>query len=467
MATTVHSSFRAVRNRLAAGLAAILLVVLGIALNGFWAFRTMRASAYEATTVGGNLNTISLEIQVHALEANRLIDLAVRGTADSQASIEEAVFEIEEMRPLAERAARIAQATEVKERFRSLNSAVDAFTGRANAYLGVVRAGAGPVARATAERGYTEAAEALRNGVDDATVAGRGAATESAMKVESTSRRASIIGGAVSAAAICTILILGFLISITLREYSRMGAELDIAQRLQRMMLPASEEIRAVRGLDISGSTEPAAEVGGDYFDVIPGEDGVICTIGDVTGHGLESGVVAIMAQTSLRTLHAAGITDSRQIFDVINRVVYDNTRRMNCDRNLTLCTLRCSGDRVAISGQHEEVLVVRADGSLERHDTLELGFPLGLEKNIARFVAEDEISLAAGDVLVVYTDGVTEAIDKSGTMFGVERLCEVVRENRGLPADRLRDAVLSRVRNFMAGVPALDDISLLVIKPV
>ena len=149
------------------------------------------------------------------------------------------------------------------------------------------------------------------------------------------------------------------------QENTRMGSELEITQRLQQMMLPRDEDMGKIAGLDISGSMEPAAEVGGDYYDVVVCEDGgVFFAIGDVTGHGLESGVIAIMVQTAVRTLLASGQYESKKVFKRLNRVVYDNVRRMRCDRNLTLSLLHYQDKVVTISGQHEEVLVVRGNGA-------------------------------------------------------------------------------------------------------
>jgi serine phosphatase RsbU (regulator of sigma subunit) len=250
------------------------------------------------------------------------------------------------------------------------------------------------------------------------------------------------------------------------QENTRMSAELVVAHRLQRMMLPRGEDMRKVANLDICGFMEPATEVGGDYYDVICKDGGVIFGIGDVTGHGLESGVIAIMVQTAVRTLLANGPFESRKFFDVLNRVIYENARRMNCDGNLTLSLLHYEDRLVTISGQHEEVLVVRGNGVLERHDTLNLGFPLGLEEDISGFIAEASIPLQSGDVMVLYTDGITEAINQAGVMFGIERLSEAIRASYAQPADGIRAAVLGSLRAYIGGQNLLDDISLLVIKP-
>jgi PAS domain S-box-containing protein len=250
------------------------------------------------------------------------------------------------------------------------------------------------------------------------------------------------------------------------QENSRMSAELEVTQRLQQMMLPRDEEMRQILNMDISGTMEPAAEVGGDYYDVIHKDGNVVIGIGDVTGHGLTSGVIAIMVQTAVRTLLASGQYDSNKFLRVLNRVVYDNVHRMQCDRNLTLSLLHYYDEHVTISGQHEEVLVVRADGALERHDTLNLGFPLGLEEDISGLIGEATVPLRLGDVMVVYTDGITEAVNGSGDAYGIERLSEAVKTSHGRPANTIRENVLSSLHEYVGGQQLLDDVSLLVIKP-
>jgi phosphoserine phosphatase RsbU/P len=250
------------------------------------------------------------------------------------------------------------------------------------------------------------------------------------------------------------------------QENSRMSAELEVTQRLQQMMLPRDEDLRKIANLDISGFMEPAAEVGGDYYDVVSKDGSVFFGIGDVTGHGLESGVIAIMVQTAVRTLLASGQYESRKFFDILNRVIYDNARRMNCDGNLTFSLLHYQDKLVTISGQHEEVLIVRRNGVLERQDTLNLGFPLGLEENISRFIGEARVPLQSGDVMVAYTDGITEAMNCAGATFGIDRLSEAVRASHEESAVGIREAVVNSLRRYIGGQHLLDDISLLVIKP-
>ncbi|MEG4321298.1 MULTISPECIES: AAA family ATPase [unclassified Microcoleus] len=248
-------------------------------------------------------------------------------------------------------------------------------------------------------------------------------------------------------------------------ENVRMSAELDIVKQLQQMVLPKQSELAAVAGLEIAGFMEPADEVGGDYYDVLQQNGQVKISIGDVTGHGLESGVLMIMAQTAVRTLQKMNQTDPVKFLDVINQTLYDNLQRMECDKNMSLAILDYAGGVLKLSGQHEEMIVVRADGTLECVDTMDLGFPIGLVEEIGDFVTQTEVQLNPGDVVVLYTDGIPEAFDIDQAQYGLERLWEVVVENRQRSAEEIREAVIDDVRRYIGIQRVFDDITLVVMK--
>lgn len=220
-------------------------------------------------------------------------------------------------------------------------------------------------------------------------------------------------------------------------ENLRLSAEVEITRRLQQMILPKTDELKQIKGLDIAGFMEPATDVGGDYYDVLNHNGRIKIGIGDVTGHGLESGVVMIMVQTAIRTLMTQNEADPLKFLSVINRTIFDNVERINSDKNLTLSLLDYEDNCLRLSGQHESLIVVRKGGEVEIIDTIDLGFPVGLEEDISDFLGETEILLNPGDVVVLYTDGITEAEDPSGEMYGLERLCEIVSQNWEQSADR------------------------------
>ena len=248
-------------------------------------------------------------------------------------------------------------------------------------------------------------------------------------------------------------------------ENMRLSTELEVTQRLQMMLLPKEKELSEIEGLEIAGFMEPADEVGGDYYDVLQHHGRVTIGIGDVTGHGLESGVLMLMVQTAVRTLMENNETDPKKFFEVLNRTIYKNVQRMNSDKNLSLCLVDYHEGVLSLSGQHEEMLVVRSGGIVERVDTIDLGFPIGLEETIEAFVFQAQISLNQVDVVILYTDGITEAENALGMHYGLDKLCEILRKNWQASAQNIRQAVIKDLRLHIGVEKVYDDITLVVLK--
>ncbi|NEQ50419.1 MAG: CHASE2 domain-containing protein, partial [Leptolyngbya sp. SIO3F4] len=249
-------------------------------------------------------------------------------------------------------------------------------------------------------------------------------------------------------------------------ENLRIQTELDITRRLQKMILPPEQELQGIEDLDIAGYMDPCDDVGGDYYDVISGRNGHLkIGIGDVTGHGLESGLIMIMVQTAVRTLLESDETKPEEFLSVLNRSIYRNVQRINSDKTMTLSLLDYKQGTLYLSGQHEDVLIVRANGSLEQIDTVNLGFPIALEEDIDDFLAHTQIHLEPNDVVVLYTDGITESRNMDRDLYGLNRLCEVIMSNYQLTAQEIRAAVIQDVANHIGQQKILDDITLLILK--
>jgi serine phosphatase RsbU (regulator of sigma subunit) len=248
-------------------------------------------------------------------------------------------------------------------------------------------------------------------------------------------------------------------------ENLRMSAELDIIRRMQQMILPNPEELEAIEGLDIAGFMEAADEVGGDYYDVLHTDGVVTLAIGDVTGHGLESGLLMLMTQTAVRLLKEIRESDSVRFFDTLNRTICKNVQRMNSEKNLTLVILNYAQGQISISGQHEETIIIRKGGEIELIDTMDLGFPIGLDDDITDFISDITLELQPGDGVVLYTDGITEAKDINKNQYGLEPLCEIISQNWHKSASEIKDAVILDVRRHIGKQKVFDDITLLVFK--
>lgn len=250
-------------------------------------------------------------------------------------------------------------------------------------------------------------------------------------------------------------------------ENLRMSAELNVARQMQQMILPKMEELNHIEGLDIAGFMQPADEVGGDYYDVLQVDGVVTLGIGDVTGHGLESGIVMVMTQTAVRILQEIRETNPVRFLTTLNRTIYQNVQRMNSDRNLSLAILNYVDGQLSISGQHEEILVVRKGGMIERIDTIDLGFPIGLDGEIADFINQVTLELEPEEGVVLYTDGIPEAENMNKVHYGIENLCQIISQNWHLSASAIQEAVITNVQEHIGKQVIYDDITLVVFKRV
>ncbi len=250
-------------------------------------------------------------------------------------------------------------------------------------------------------------------------------------------------------------------------ENLRMSAELEITQRIQKMVLPNPEELEPIQDLDIVGFMEPADEVGGDYYDVLQKDGRIICGIGDVTGHGLESGVLMLMVQMAIRTLLAYNVKDLKTFLNAVNEAIYDNINRMGSDKHMTLSLLDYQQGKVCLTGQHEDVIIVRKGGFIERVDTIDLGFIVGLKLDISPFIDEYPIELQIGDGIVLYTDGITEAQNSEDEQYGIDRLCDVISLHWDQCALNIQQAIIEDVRRHIGNQKQHDDITLLILKQI
>jgi serine phosphatase RsbU (regulator of sigma subunit) len=252
------------------------------------------------------------------------------------------------------------------------------------------------------------------------------------------------------------------------QENLRMSTELDVARRLQAMVLPRAEELKVVEGLEVVATMSPATEVGGDIYDVVPRADGsTFFVIGDVTDHGLPSGVVMLMSQAALRSCLEATGDDLMVALQRVNTVIFNNVqKRMGDFRNLTLALLHHKAGKIRLSGQHESVLLVRKGAAgTEQIDTMELGFYVGMLEDITPMLAVKEFDLGAGDLMMLYTDGATEAENPQKEQYGLPRLMASLYQARDLPTQQVMDKVMADIRAFMGTAPMLDDIALVLVR--
>jgi sigma-B regulation protein RsbU (phosphoserine phosphatase) len=245
----------------------------------------------------------------------------------------------------------------------------------------------------------------------------------------------------------------------------RLEKEMEISSRIQTSILPRRVD---VEGLEIAAKMIPATEVGGDYYDVFvarPGDDGCWIGIGDVAGHGLTSGLIMLMVQSVVSALGRANSnTPPREIVRVLNMVLFENIRgRLGNDEHVTFSIMRYRRDgTVTFAGAHEEIIICRA--ATKKCELIPtLGPWVGAMNDVGHAVTDEKLRLADGDLMVLYTDGVTEARNAAGEQLGMDRFLDSIEAMQGEPVERIRDKILDEVAAFSPRPD--DDITLLVIR--
>jgi sigma-B regulation protein RsbU (phosphoserine phosphatase) len=245
-------------------------------------------------------------------------------------------------------------------------------------------------------------------------------------------------------------------------EQQRLKQEMEIAARIQTSILPTH---LAVPHLELAARMQPATEAGGDYYDVLPVQGGAWIGIGDVAGHGLPAGIVMLMIQSAVATMcRQLPDADPREHVCRLNDLLYENIRtRLGQDEHVTLTLLRFfESGRLLFAGAHEDILIWRA--ASQRVEVIETpGVWLGAAPDIASASATSDVQLNDGDVILLHTDGATQARDDKREEFGLERLAEAFSRHAGGPVQNTLETLWAAVYGWCPH-PA-DDVTLLLFR--
>jgi serine phosphatase RsbU (regulator of sigma subunit) len=243
------------------------------------------------------------------------------------------------------------------------------------------------------------------------------------------------------------------------RKLTEMKQEVRLAYEIQTNLLPSKAP--TVEGYDLAGISIPAKQVGGDYFDYIPMDDGRLAvTVGDVSGKGMGAALLMSNTQATLRAQSIFGGTPG-DCLGRSNRLLCQSTRR-GTFVTLFLGFLNLETHEVEYANAgHNRPYIVHNDGTVEplMLGSLVLGFLPSHQYESATY------QLQPGEMLAIYSDGVTEAMNPSHDQFDEERLESILSENRHLDAHALLDLIVDRVKSFAGTQEQSDDITLLLLR--
>jgi sigma-B regulation protein RsbU (phosphoserine phosphatase) len=247
-------------------------------------------------------------------------------------------------------------------------------------------------------------------------------------------------------------------------EKRRIERDLDVARDIQRILLPmAAPEIP---GFDIAAINIPASHVSGDYYDYIPvDQDRWGIAIADVSGKGVPASLIMAMCRSVLRSMVPIR-GSAADVLRQVNRQLYPDIRE-DMFISMAYLVIQKAADTVLLArAGHDAPLLFRAaDRSVTKVNPP--GMALGIDSgNVFDRVTNDlKVRLDSGDCLVLYTDGVTEALDVNGSEFGIGRLIEVIQAGTGDNAAAFVTRVTEAVKAFVGNQPQTDDITLVAIR--
>jgi phosphoserine phosphatase RsbU/P len=255
-----------------------------------------------------------------------------------------------------------------------------------------------------------------------------------------------------------------FVKNITERE--RLQRELEIAKEVQMSFLPRTDP--NFPGVEIASRCVPALEVGGDYYDFVISSDkkiGII--IGDVSGKGTQAAFYMTLTKGFLKALSRIAYTPANFLTE-LNSLFYENVER-GTFISMVYGILDTENKTFTLARAGHNPVIVKNSAQGKSEFLNSSGLALGLEKGpvFSKNIKEIEITVASGDVLVFYTDGFTEAMNKLNEEFGEKRLVASVEENSGLHAQQILDNIFNEVQSFIGKADQHDDMTMVVVKVI
>ena len=245
-------------------------------------------------------------------------------------------------------------------------------------------------------------------------------------------------------------------------EKKRLDHDLEIARDIQRILLPA--EAPAVDGFEIYGVNVPAHQVGGDYFDYIKVDDERLgIAIADVSGKGVPASLIMAICRSVLRS-QAPQNPSPADVLQKVNRQLYPDIKE---DMFISMVYLILDPVGITLSRAGHDAPLLYKRSSQAVIPLKPRGMVLGIDSGSVfdRLASDFTVPLERGDCLVLYTDGVTEALDNEGNEFGVERTTQSIRRSAPNGAQAVVTRLIDDVRSFAASTPQNDDITLIVIR--
>jgi hypothetical protein len=251
-------------------------------------------------------------------------------------------------------------------------------------------------------------------------------------------------------------------VSFDIKDRQRMLSELNLAAQLQRDILPSLTP--SIQGLQIVAKSKPATEIGGDIFNFITVKDKTYIYIGDATGHGTVAGIVMTIVN-ALITVFCDANDNAYEVLVNVNKYLKKWLKRSVFMTLVMLCWDHKEQRMTYCGAGHEHIIIYHAETG-ECEAVLSGGIALGMIPDNSKIIKEQELHIGDHDFIVLYSDGITEAMGANGELYGLNRLKEdVVEYATQYSAEGVNYHIAKDVSAFMSGIEQKDDMTLIVIR--
>jgi sigma-B regulation protein RsbU (phosphoserine phosphatase) len=241
----------------------------------------------------------------------------------------------------------------------------------------------------------------------------------------------------------------------------RISKELEVAAKIQRQIIP--KDISEICNIEIANYFEPAKEIGGDYYDyTILDDNSFSVTIADVSGKGMPAALLLALGRSVLKTLSIIGDTKPNNELNELNRIIYSDISE---EMFITVFHSKYYQNTKTLyysNAGHNPIIVYRSkSNTVETHSVK--GVAIGFTKDYA--YKQGELKLDKDDVILFYTDGLTEATNLERNLFGIDRVKEIIFENSSKSPNEIKNKILEGVSKFRSDAEQEDDLTFVILK--
>jgi len=246
-------------------------------------------------------------------------------------------------------------------------------------------------------------------------------------------------------------------------QRERIDREMEVAREVQERLFP--QQLPEIKGVSLAGHCRPAQGVGGDYYDLFALDDGRMgLAIGDVSGKGISAALLMASLRASVRGMALDAPHDLALMMEKVNRLVYEASASNRYATFFFATFNPATRELVYVNAGHNAPFLVHREGETFRVERLEAGGPvIGLLPSVV--YEEQRCMLSSGDLLLTYTDGISEAMTDADEEWGEERMLAAAQAQHGHSAQQVLEHLFTEADRFTGKAPQYDDMTLLILK--